>query len=204
MSKTLLVFLTLLPLTLSAQDQETTPTYPNGRAILKLAPMYLFESTVEVGLEAFNKKFNQSIDGSIGYRWGGYDYRNAMGFNAELAYRRYFSPMKLRVRKEHQFYQGFFFGLGVRASSYGGEEGDPTYTVFRDIQIRSVAPNAIVGIHRTIWQKLFVDVHVGVGYTFTEVDAEGYSYYPFYRDGFFDIGYEGFYPKVGAKLGIGL
>jgi hypothetical protein len=68
--------------------------------------------------------------------------------------------------------------------------------------ITSVSPGFTLGLQKTLWRVVFLDVYVGGGIRFSDITPPTTSQY--YDSDITDPGYEGIYPKIGAKIGVGL
>jgi hypothetical protein len=198
---------------LSIAQEEIKPAFTLPRSVIKLAPLQFFSNTLELGLESFNKDFSRSFDGSIGFRSGASDFEDGRGLALELGYRKYVSPMKLRVRKDRQFYQGIYYNVAVKGSYFSGTYRDyyyydpntgSSYTQDYDQKVKAISPSFTLGLQKTLWQIILLDVYVGGGIRFSDVDSELPDPNYYYGDGIFGPAYDGIYPKIGAKIGVGL
>lgn len=211
-----LVVLILLAASISTfgQTEEITPKFTIPRTLIKIAPLQFFSNTLELGIESFNKDFSRSFEGSIGFRSGSGDFDDGNGMSAEIGYRRYVSPMKIRVRKERQFYQGIYYNVAFRAGYFNGTHNnyswyDPnTGTYHQDRvkeSVRFFAPSFTLGLQKTLWQIIFLDVFIGGGIRFSEIERSNSNPDVFYfGDRLLEPGYDGIFPKIGAKIGVGL
>jgi hypothetical protein len=213
MKRLILALLLLTSATLFAQETATEPEFRIPRTLIKLAPLQFFSSTLEMGLEAFNPEFTRSFDMSLGFRSNADAYNDARGGNLELGYRKYVSPMKIHTRKHRQFYQGIYYSVFVRGSYFKGSDVfstyDPltsSYTEIHDSErVLAGGPGFTLGLQKTLWQIIFLDVFIGGGIRFADIKRVNYSGNFYYSgDGLFDPAYDGIYPKIGAKIGVGL
>lgn len=199
MKKLLLVlsFLSVANVLFAQEDQE--PTFKLPRAVMKIAPLQFFLSTLEVGVEVFNPTYSKSFNLSAGFRSGANGYNEGTGASVELAYRNYAAPMKYRARNNRESYQGIYYSLFVRGE-YFKEDDDYEYweTTF------SITPGFTLGFQKTLWKVLLLDVYVGGGIKFSDVEYATTP--PPYESsyGILDPGYSGICPRIGAKVGMGL
>ena len=205
--KTIIVALTftLFTATVSAQD---SPSFKLPRAVIKISPLQFVLQTFELGVETFNKTYSRSFNLSAGVRTGADYYEKGVGAGVEIGYRKYAAPMKFRSRNNRDSYQGIYYGLFVKGEYFKGE--DPYYgsNASDDYseKILSVSTGLTIGFQKTLWQILLLDVYVGGGYKFSDIDVTGYLSQPDWDtdQGIFGPGYTGVYPKMGVKIGIGL
>jgi hypothetical protein len=215
MKKLLLSLVIALPCFANAQqDDIIIPKFTIPRSIIKLAPLQFFSNTLEIGVESFNKGFTRSFDGSVGFRSGADVFDKGRGMSLELGYRKYVSGMKIHVRKERQFYQGIYYNVALKVAYFKGEHYDyyyydpntgNSYNEYMEETTQSIAPSFTLGLQKTLWQIIFLDVFVGGGIRFSESDRTYNQYFGWYNDNtIFSPGYDGIYPKVGVKIGVGL
>ena len=187
----------------AANSQDTT-AFKMPRAIVKFSPLYFFSNTFEMGLEAFNADYSRSFNVDIGFRSDAYDYDDGTGFNLELAYRRYVAPMKLHTRKSRQFYQGIYYSIFLRGETFYGDYYEYNSPQTEDYQrVNSIAPGFTLGLQKTLWEIIFLDVYFGGGVKMSDAPEE--DEYPYYTSPeITQPGYEGIFPRVGAKIGVRL
>jgi hypothetical protein len=208
----LTLFVYLLLLSSFSQAQETTPSFTIPRAVAKIAPLYFFNNTLDLGVEVFNSKFTKSFNASVGLRSGGINYVDGKGLGIEVGYRKYVSPMKLHTRKTKEFYQGIYYSLFFRGDYFKGTENNYYYDYNSGNQYsgftrktNSIGPGFTIGLEKTFWEIIFIDFYIGGGIKFSDVEISGNPMNSYYRDyDIMDPGYEGIYPKIGAKIGVGL
>jgi len=220
------LFLALVSLSAFAQ----TPDVPVKRFLFKLSPQHFTQNTLKVGGEYFNKNFTHSfaiyasaVSGDKTedyYYFSDYQYD---GLGGELQYRKYISPLKLNTTKRgKEYYQGIYFagflqGGGYSADRYYGYDGYdpdnpdiPIWVVEYDYEesIKNLAFGFTLGVQRTLWKVLFIDVYVGGGFQLSEVTRTGLfpsRHEPYYYDPGISVpAYEGVLPKIGLQIGLGL
>lgn len=201
MKKLLLVPFILLALDVQCQE---VPSFEMPRTIVKFSPLYFFVNTFQLGIETFNADVSRSFNLDVGYRSSSYDYEDESGFDAELAYRRYVAPMRIHTRKSRQFYQGIYYCIFVRGETFQGKPYDYNIGRYSEnaVRINSLAPGFTLGLQKTLWEIVFLDVSVGGGVKFS--DGEGLNDPYYYESEITQPGYEGIFPRIGAKIGVRL
>jgi hypothetical protein len=206
-----ILFIALILITTACVGQQNSDfTFP--RSLIKLSPFQLFNNTLELGIETFNPKLSKSFQATLGFKSGASEFDDGQGGSIELAFRKYVLPMELRVRKSREFYQGIYYSLYVGGSYFEGKSSsygyfDPNNGVWSNSSysatIKSISPGFTIGLQKTLWKVLVLDVYIGGGIKFSESQYTGTNYYPSYN-GILDPGYDGIYPKFGGKIGVGL
>jgi hypothetical protein len=192
-------FIAIVP----AAAQEDTGDFKVPRTTIKLSPLYFFANTFELGIEAFNADFTKSFNMDIGFRSGASDYSDGEGFNAEIAYRKYVSPISLHTRKTRQFYQGIYYSIFVMGETFNGERYDYSGSGNEETtRVNTISPGFTLGLQKTLWQTVFLDVYFGGGIKLSDAEENVDDYY--YDVSITEPGYEGIFPKVGVKIGVGL
>jgi hypothetical protein len=198
--------------TASFAQTDTQASFKMPRALIKLSPLQLFNNTLELGIERFNPAYSRSLQLTLGFKSGSSEFDDGQGGSAELAFRKYVLPMELRVRKSREFYQGIYYSLFVGGSYFQGTSSnygyyDPNTGMWNNstykATIRSISPGFTIGLQKTMWKVLVLDVFIGGGIKFAESNYSGTNYYPTYN-GILDPGYDGIYPKFGGKIAVGL
>lgn len=213
MKRFIFLLLISLPLSLSAQETPNSTSsedFSRPRGIIKISPLKFFISTFEIGVEAFNADFNRSFNIDLGFRSGNIEYEDGRGGSLEIGYRKYVTPMKLRERKTRRFYQGIYYSPSFHVGYFEGTDEyayDPMGGVIYSNQekITSFAPSFTLGLQKTLWEIIYLDVYIGGGIRFARINRTGTNNYnEYYNDGLFQPGYEGIFPKIGLKIGVGL
>ena len=189
--------------TLLAQ-KDSVQSFKLPRALIKISPLQFFAQTFELGIETFNKDYSKSLNMSAGLRTGSESYDDGSGANLEFGYRKYAAPMKFRTRNNHNSYQGVYYSLFIRGEYFKGTTLDYNSQQEYTEKILSIAPGFTIGFQKTLWQIIVLDIYVGGGIKFTDIEQTNkpnntQNYYSI-----FDPGYSGIYPKTGVKIGIGL
>lgn len=196
---------------LSAKAQsEENKDFVLPKAVLKLSPFHFFNSTFQFGSEIFNQTRSRSFNIDVGVRSSSLTYDDAKGISTEIGFRKYVKPMTLRQRKSRQFYQGIYYNIFIQGSYFEGYSQEYIYNPTTGgaydrykITVKSIAPGFYMGLQKTLWEVVLMDAYIGGGVKISEIDrSQQVGYY--YDDELFAPGYEGIYPKIGIKIGIGL
>lgn len=220
-------FFLLLSFAAAGQVDEPANT---PRALFKVVPQNFIENTLKIGVEFFNKKRTKSYSAYVygrlesnnesqPYYYGDKYYK---GLGSELQYRKYISPLKsYTTRKGKNYLQGIYVSGYLQGASYVNE-GDFLYYSFDQNtgqQVRSyvnvtesvgnIGTGFTIGVHRTLWNVLFIDAYIGGGVQWSDIIRTTTpptmllnDYYGYYS--ITDPGYQGIMPKFGLQLGIAL
>ncbi|MBL7856876.1 MAG: hypothetical protein JNM57_04240 [Cyclobacteriaceae bacterium] len=205
--KNLILTLTFLSCSLFVLAQDNDLEFKLPKTFIKLSPLQFALNTLELGIETFNPTYSKSFNLSAGLRSGSIAYDEGAGGSLEISFRKYAAPMKFRQRGNRMSYQGIYYSFFLRGEYFKGENTDYYYgsdpSKYTEKTL-SLTPGFTIGYQKTLWQILLLDVYVGGGVKFTDIEyPDGQPVYEPYYD-VFDPGYSGIYPKIGAKIGIGL
>jgi hypothetical protein len=221
----LTVSLSLLSIAVVGQSDEI-PAPP--RALFKVAPQNFVENTLKVGVEVFNRNRSKSYSLYLYGRldsdnnsnqpnyYGEYHYK---GLGTELQYRKYISPIKsYTTRRGKNYLQGIYVSGYLQGASYGND-GDFIFSLYDpntgqrsqmlitiDESTSNVGTGFTIGVHRTLWNVLFIDAYIGGGVQWSDVNRTTTpsipvnGYYGYYY--ITDPGYQGIMPKFGLQVGI--
>lgn len=188
-------------------QNDTADNQKLPRASIKITPLHFFSSTFQFGTEIFNTSYSRSFNLDIGLKSSSFSYDEAFGFTTEVGFRKYVKPMTYQEGKRKGFHQGIYYNFYLQGGYF---EGEGYYDFFFDfnpedinVTIVSISPGFYIGLQRTLWEVMFLDVYVGGGYRASNID---YTLSPS-QEIDYDItepGYKGIYPRLGLKLGIGL
>jgi hypothetical protein len=202
-----LVFSMLVMISGSAigQDSSTPPSLPRPtpHQIIKISPFQFFAQTFEMSLESINQNYTKAFQISAGYRSGQIDFSDGRGATVTLAYRNYARPMNTPLKNHPEVSQGIYYSVYVKGDSFKGTEtyfGQPS----TETKILSISPGFTLGLQRTLFEVLFLDIYVGGGIKFPSIT---YSQANHPDQSNYDImspGYSGIYPAIGVKVGIRL
>ena len=216
-SKITLFTVLVLALTLSvAFGQDSVhQTIPNS--IVKFLPIELAYSTFMIELEDFNKQGAKSTSFGIGATYSertDYEDEKVSGIKGELIHRIYISPFSQRTSKKGRNYMlGIYGGLFVRggyekieSEFYFGNGATSTTDQTNTREGTWIFPGAMIGVARTYWDKLLVDLYVGAGVRAVNVDDSNPNFDDFY--GYYyhvsPLDYGGVAPNIGIKIGLWL
>jgi hypothetical protein len=194
-----------------AQDTDTRD-FTMPRSLIKISPFQFFANTLELGVESFNASYSRSFQATVGFRTGSGFYDEGKGIHLEFAYRKFVTPMELRNRRSNDFYQGIYYSFYAGTSYFEGENTSYSYYDPNTGQVLmsqysativSLTPGFTLGLERTFWRVVILDVYVGGGIRLSKADYSG-SNYDIYDSDVFDPAYDGIYPKIGAKIGVKL
>lgn len=190
-------------------QSETGEVPKLSKATIKIAPLHFFTNTFQFGTELFNNSHSRSFNLDIGLKTSSSEFDDASGYSLEAGYRKYVKPMTYREGKGDGFHQGIYYNFYLQGGYF---QGSGYYSNFfdqiaedYDVKITYFSPGFYLGLQRTLWEVIFLDVYIGGGFKISNIDHTS-SYLD--RDDLdynvFEAGYEGIYPKLGVKLGIGL
>lgn len=211
--KSKIALITVLVLSVSSvfsQDSTKTEAIPNS--IIKFLPFELISSTFMIEVEGFNKQGTRSTSFGIGATYSertDFEEEKVSGVKGELIHRIYITPFSERTSKKGRDYMlGIYGGLFVR----GGYEkiehefffsgGDQTNTR----EGTWVFPGAMIGVSRTYWDKLLVDLYLGAGIRVIDVSDSNREF----QESFYSythispLDYGGVAPNIGIKIGLWL
>jgi hypothetical protein len=192
----------------NAQSEEKDLVLP--KAVFKISPLHFFTSTLQFGTEVFNSRRSRSFNLDIGIRSNSNFYDDVRGITTEIGYRKYVKPMTLKQRKSRQFYQGIYYTFFVQGGYFTGDTDyySPSSMPSNErdkVTIRSISPGFYMGLQKTLWEVVLMDIYVGGGIRIAEEEHSQAIPNKFYGDdGIVDPGFEGIYPRIGIKFGIGL
>lgn len=177
------------------------------RQLIKISPFQFFAQTFEMSLETLSPNYTKSFQISAGYRSGHINFSQGKGATATLAFRKYARPMNHIVKNRPDVKQGIYYSLYLKGDYFKGTEEN--YSQQQPIsssvtKIFSVSPGFILGVQRSLFEVLYLDFYVGGGIKFPTVHYTAYNIDYQYDNDIFSPGYEGIYPMIGIKVGIGL
>lgn len=210
----------------SQQDESLIPP----KVLFKISPQHFAINTLKVSAEFFNKDKNKSVSifaygrfdadtNSEPYYYGDARYK---GLGGEIQYRKYISPIRaFTTRRNRNYLQGIYVGGYAQGASYANNGEFVNYSFDPNtkqyVQSTGTINESIgnwgtgftIGVHRTIWSVLFIDVYVGGGIQWSDIirtvtppTSNNSDYY--YYGGIISPGYQGVMPKFGLLLGVAL
>jgi len=222
--KTLLSFV-LIACCFSSLAQSNEPRA--SRSIFKLSPQHFAKNTLKIGFERFNKKMSTSYvvfvsavaddHSEDAHMYGGND--GYSGLAGEFQFRKYISPMtSYATKRGKNYFQGIYFAGYVQGGSYSGDKfysaswvdqaGNPQYTAIQvEESIGNYGTGFTIGVQRTLWNILNIDLFVGGGLQLSDTIRFGSIPEEITRDGdetFDDPAYQGILPKIGLHIGVSL
>lgn len=202
-----------------AQDTLTV-----SRTIFKLSPQHFIDHSLKVGVERFNKTHSGSIAFFMTGRiqneenWSDLDGHN--GIAGELQFRKYVSPMKMRLSKRNNLiHQGIYGAAYLQGGSFSGDfrgvnstydpnTGQHTDHIeyAYDERIINYGFGFTMGYQKSLWQVIFLEAFIGGGIQFANETVSGTEpEHDFFKyTGIGAPGYKGILPKIGVHIGIGL
>lgn len=194
--------------TLPAQDSLSNP-----RAIIKLNPIELFSSTFMMEYENIYKNGTKGLAFGLGATFNDRpDYGNerTVGLKGEIVTKTYFGGFKQKVSKKDRnyllgIYGAFFLRGGYEESEREFYSYNPNGSTMETNTRKGIwmFPGAMVGISRTYWDYLLVDVYIGAGVRITDVSNSNADFdYYYYYNRISPLDYSGVSPNIGFKLGL--
>jgi len=196
------------------------------RSLIKLAPQNFTQNELKILTEFFldsarkkslvfavygrlsKKYFNNFYPNNQYYQPGTYSNSEGSynGLGSEIAYRKYVGPFKQLITNHGKPYLqgiyssiymqgGYFVGKNTNSSYYFGNP-NPFGQYDTEEKVTNFGLGFTIGLQRTIWEVLFIDVYVGGGMQFSN---RGRNEVPLS-----DPGYQGVMPNFGLQVGIRL
>ncbi len=193
-------------------EKESIPLVTN---ILKISTVAFLDETFELGYERFNKRHTGSWNVNFGIQGSNSNSRNQkFGFKYDLQYRAYPMGLGERYSKIGNLYRrGIYGGVFLR-----GEIIDKTYEFYHfdvsqnfgtdrtnEQEITAFNPGVLIGIQRTFFDIIYIDVFLGGGMRFVSIRNSDPLYdenQSIFRD-IYDDDYEGVVPRFGLSIGLG-
>lgn len=201
-----------------AQDAKPLPS----RTLIKLSPQHFIANTLQIGTEHFNRDFSKSVNFTFGIRnQGGNDMydRKIRGGDFDFQFRKYVRPLQpFTSRKNRSYVQGIYFGPFINAGmhkvdneytstwTYSGPAGQTTQSVTLGsrYETQHIAGGFTIGLQRTFWDVVALDVYVGGGLRASNINVisniENREIYTTVME----PGFSGIFPRIGFKLGVAL
>jgi len=211
--------------------QAQPPKMMTARTVIKFSPQHLLENTAKVGTEIFDHKRRNSFQLFVSATWrneypvGRNEERLLEGLGAELQYRYYIIPFASfsSTKQENAF--GFYIGAFGQGTGYkdtytstwefrNPDTGESRLEDFHYQDLHRVyALGGVIGIQRTFWRKLVIELFGGAGQRFVESDTDGARYIPpdcvdcaemreEEKWRYPALDYVGIFPKAGFNIGL--
>ena len=208
------------------QEQQTNQNQvlPSKKTAISFVPTYIFRSTLQIGIQRFNKYQDRSIVFYGGITGLSNNYLKENGFTAEVQYRFYVKRFKIRTNfNEKSYQQGIYIGIWTRGEqfeqkydykdvSFFENTGSETILTYKGTRnIKALSGGIQFGFQQTFAEHFFIDLYVGGGYrganvnTKTEIqNTEKTQHQKIMRwhNGIFNRTYQGVLPRAGFGLGI--
>ncbi len=191
-------------------DEDLIP-----KSVIKFIPFELTESTFMMEWEKIQADATQSWSVGLGLTAGTTYDGERSGFKAEVIKRWYLNSLKVirPASGRDPFVRGIYGAVFVRG---GYVEQQENYWYYDDFSGNSeertntrsgewLFPGVMIGAVRSFWDVLQLELYVGAGVRFSNVEDSD----PFYDEYYnfidvYNVGYHGVAPNIGAKIGIGI
>jgi hypothetical protein len=203
LSKLILVF--FIPIGLSAQSNIK-------RYMFKMSPQHLTLKMLRVGVERLNnnqtKGFSLYLFGAANDKENFYSNFPYTGGGAEIQARKYLNTFTNKTNSQGQsFAQSVYLaGFAQGGIFRWGREYSPPFTSQADRYKydKNIALGFSIGLQRTVWKILILDVFAGGGFQkgWSEASLATPIRYSYQNSRFSGPGYTGVLPKGGLMLGI--
>jgi len=212
---------------LKAQQEQTqtqNQVLPPKKTAISFVPTYIFRSTLQIGVQRFNKYQDRSFVLYGGITGLSHEYLKETGYNLEAQYRFYVKRFKVETNQNNKAYQqGIYVGVWTRAEQfeqkydykevfYLDNEGIENNLTYKGNQnIKSLSGGIQFGFQQTFAGHFFIDLYVGGGYRGANVEmkteiqnTEKMQHKEILRwhNGIFNRTYKGVLPRAGFGLGV--
>lgn len=212
-----------------AQQNQTQTTnqkqvVPPKKTAISFVPTYIFRSTLQIGIQRFNKYQDRSVVLYGGITGLSSDYLKENGYTAEAQYRFYVKRFKVRTNfNEKSYQQGIYVGAWARGEqfeqnydykdiSYFDNTGRETILTYKGMRnIEALSGGIQFGFQQTFAEYFFIDLYIGAGYRGTNVDTQTenmntdkpqHKEVIRWHNGIFNRTYQGVLPRAGLGLGV--
>jgi len=210
-----------------AQQTEQQQTYqkqvlPPKKTAISFVPTYIFRSTLQIGIQRFNKYQDRSFVLYGGITGLSSEYHKENGYTAEAQYRFYVKRFKVRTNfNEKSYQQGIYVGVWARGEqfeqnydykdvSYFDEGGRENFLTYKGIRNTEALSGGIqFGFQQTFAEHFFIDLYVGGEYRATNVEIETqntdktqHEKIIRWHNGIFNRTYQGVLPRAGFGFGV--
>jgi hypothetical protein len=203
MKRITLILILLSSLGLIAQDKAK-------QYMFKMSPQHLSLNMLKVGVERLNnsqtKSFSLYLFGAANHRSQGYISFPYSGGGAEIQGRKYLNTFSIKTNSKGQSFSQSVYLAGF--AQVGVFRWTNTYTDQTSHQYfdKNIALGFTIGLQRTFWEVLVIDVFAGGGFQkgWSEASLATPIRWTFNNDRFCGPGYTGILPKVGLQIGVAL
>jgi hypothetical protein len=197
---------------------------PPKKTAISFVPTYIFRSTLQIGIQRFNKYQDRSFVLYGGITGLSNEFLKENGYTVEAQYRFYVKRFKIQTNfNEKSYQQGIYVGIWVRAEQFeqnydyknvsyfdnGGREILLTYKGIRNTD--ALSGGIQFGFQQTFAGHFFIDLYVGGGYRGATIEVQNESKNTDkaqhekiirWHNGIFDRGYQGVFPRAGFGFGV--
>ncbi len=206
------------------QQNNQNQILPPKKTAISFVPTYIFRSTLQIGIQRFNKYQDRSFNLYAGITGFSNEYLQENGYNLEMQYRFYVKRFKVRTNfNEKSYQQGIYVGIWTRAEQfeqnydyqnidYFDIQGNLTPLSYKGTRnIEALSGGIQFGFQQTFAEHFFIDLYVGGGYraanveTQTEIQStENTKHQDILRwhNGIFNRIYQGVLPRAGLSFGV--
>jgi hypothetical protein len=186
------------------------------RTFIKVSP-HVVTNTIQFGLERLDSSLTRSFQVSIGYRdqslrWNppfpGHGYEDGTGTHLEFSYRNYIEPFRLA---SEDLFAGVYYSFSLKGATFKGTANDFFYnqrtgeiTENRMVKVFSVTPAFTIGFQHQLWKVVGVEVFLGSGFRFVNLDSLGEIQQQSSPFGASDPTEGGMFMKAGINVCVGL
>lgn len=197
---------------------------PPKKTAISFVPTYIFRSTLQIGIQRFNKYQDRSFVLYGGITGLSNEFLKENGYTAEAQYRFYVKRFKVRTNfNEKSYQQGIYVGIWARGEqfeqnydykdiSYLDDTGRETILTYKGTRnIEALSGGIQFGFQQTFAQHFFIDLYVGGGYRGANVDTQTenintdktqHKEIMRWHNGIFNRAYQGVLPRAGFGLGV--
>jgi hypothetical protein len=206
------------------QSTNQNQVLPPKKTAICFVPTYIFRSTLQIGIQRFNKYQDRSFVLYGGITGLSGEYLKENGYTAEAQYRFYVKRFKVRVNQNEKSYQqGIYVGIWARGEQFDGKyayqdienfdlQGNIDFISYKGTRnVEALSGGIQFGFQQTFAEHFFIDLYVGGGYRVASVDTQTeiqnteeirHSDIIRWHNGIFDRGYQGVLPRAGFGLGV--
>jgi hypothetical protein len=198
-----LFLLILFPTSLCAQEDAV-------RYVFKTSPQHLALNMLKIGVERLNntqtKSFSLYLYGAANDRDQSYSNFPYSGGGAEIQARKYLNTFGIKTNgKGQSFAQSVYLAGFAQGGMFRWNNDEPYVSQANHRNFdKNIAMGFTIGLQRTFWKVLVMDVFAGGGFQkgWSEASQATPIRWTFNNDRFSGPGYTGVLPKIGFNLGL--
>lgn len=220
----LFVFRTAKAQQTEQQQSNQKQILPAKKTAISFTPTYIFRSTLQIGVQRFNKYQDRSFNLYGAVTGLNNDFLSENGFAAEAQYRLYVKRFKVRTNLNEKVYQqGIYVGFWARGEVFEGKyayqdidfftpQGNIEFITYKGTRnVEALSGGIQFGFQQTFAEYFFIDLYIGGGYraanTDTQTDIQNtqeirHQDVMRWHNGVFDRAFEGVLPRAGVSLGV--